>query len=497
MVLLSLGLAVAGLGALPAISSAAPTATLSLSGGTVAYQAGAGEVNNLTVSFTGTDYRFEDAPGITIVPSGGCSATGNVGTCPATDVTDVRAFTNDMNDTVSADASITSPVHVWLDGQAGDDTVNGPPNAEAQLNGDDSGQVGNDTVVGGNKDDDLIGDEGNDTLTGGPGDDRLIPGAGNDTANAGPGDDNLSIFEPQTGNDGTDVLSGGDGRDFYDADSVQAGLTITLNDVADDGTGCPGAACENDNIHSDIEDIRSGQGNDTIVGTAAPNNIDAEGGNDNVDGGPGGDQIGGADGNDTLNGGAGPDQIFDFGGTDSFNGGPGDDLLFPAFADDGSDTMMGGGGYDTLDSSDECCSTVGIRVSLDGQPNDGINDPSSTAPKDNVMPDLENLLGTGGADILIGSSRPNELDGNGGADVLVGGKGADGLIGDRGNDTITGGKGADEIDGGGGSDRIRARDKRADDLRCGSAVDRVKADRVDRYGPDCDKVQVPPRRARA
>ena len=491
--LLTLGLALAVLGAVPGLSAAA---TVSKSSGQVEYNGAPGEVNNLTVSLTGGAYRFEDAVGTTITPSGGCTALANVATCPATGVTQVRAFLDDQNDTVVATGSIVSPVNVWLDGQAGNDSVTGPPNAEAQLNGDDFGQVGNDTIVGGSKSDDLIGDEGNDTLSGGEGDDRLIPGSGNDAADAGPGDDNISIFSPfGGGNDGTDVLSGGPGRDFYDAYSVTDGIAISLNDVADDGTGCPGPACENDNIKSDIEDIRSGEGNDTIVATDQPNRIDAGTGNDNVDAGAGGDSINGDDGNDNMNGGPGADTLFDFGGTDAFNGGPGDDQLFPAFTDYGADTMSGGSGFDTLDASNECCSSIGVKIDLDGQADDGVIDPNSTAAKDNVMPDVEDLIGTGAADVLIGSKRPNELDGNGGPDSLVGGLGADALIGDRGHDSLTGGKGADEIDGGGGADLLRARDGRADDLRCGSAIDRVKADRTDRFGPDCDKVAVPHRRA--
>ncbi len=213
--------------------------------------------------------------------------------------------------------------------------MTGSPNAENQLNGGDFGETGNDVIVGGNRDDDLIAEGGNDTMTGGEGDDRLIPGDGNDSADGGPGDDDFSIFSG-SGSDGTDVMTGGPGHDRYDAFSDIKGLAVSLNDVADDGAGCPGAACENDNVKSDIEDIRTGDGNDMLVGSGERNRLDAGIGNDTVDGGGGGDSISGDEGDDNLNGGAGADQLFDFGGSDNFNGGAGDDLLFAAFGDYGS-----------------------------------------------------------------------------------------------------------------------------------------------------------------
>jgi len=491
----ALVVAVAAVASLPAAASAS---TLTTNGFQLNYDAAPGEVNSLTISFDGTNYKFQDAPGVTITPTAPCSAVGNVGTCPAVDapgdrINDIRALLDDQNDSAAFAASVGPPVgFVLLDGQDGNDTLTAAPNVQSQLNGDDPGGTGNDVLIGQGNDDNLIGEGGNDTLTGAAGDDGFFGGDGNDAEDGGVGDDRFSQFEA----DGADVMVGGAGQDFFDADNAQVGLAISLNDVADDGTNCPGPGCEKDNLHSDIESIRAGDGNDVIVGSADRNRLDAGPGNDSVNGGDGGDSVSGDEGDDGLNGGPGADTLSDFGGADSLNGGPGDDLLFPAFSDDGVDTMSGGGGFDVLDSTSECCTNIGVRIDLDGQADDGTRDANSTAPKDNVMPDVEDLLGTQGSDILIGSKRPNELDGNAGADRLIGGLGADGLIGDRGRDALTGGKGADEMDGGGGGDLLRSRDGRADDLRCGSAVDRVKADRADRVAPDCDKVAVPHGRAR-
>lgn len=79
--------------------------------------------------------------------------------------------------------------------------------------------------------------------------------------------------------------------------------------------------------------------------------------------------------------------------------------------------------------------------------------------------------GGGGNDTLVAPS--------GGA-VLHGGAGSDTLIGGRGRDNITGGRGNDVIRAKGGNDIIRARDGTRDRVSCGSGLDSVKADGIDR-----------------
>jgi Ca2+-binding RTX toxin-like protein len=491
----ALGAIAVATAALAALAPSAGASTLKIQGtDQIQYTAVAGETNNLAISFTGSAYRFQDAPGITITPTAPCTAAANVGTCPATGIDDLRANLGDLNDAGAVDASVAFPVtSVALDGGGGNDALTGAPNVHTQMSGDGSGTPGNDVLTGGTRDDSLNGGGGNDTMTGGLGDDRFFPGDGNDTVDAGPGDDDLN---PNGGSlpDGADVWSGGPGEDFFDADRLTVGTAVSLNDAADDGIGCPGPSCEGDNVKSDIENVRSGFGDDVLVGSAQANDLAPGSGNDTVDGGAGSDGLNGDDGNDTVNGGPGNDFVGDGVGTDVVQGGAGDDEIFPAFGDDGSDVFGGGAGSDVLDASEGCCALGGVKVSLDGKANDGFLAADLSSPLDNVMGDVETVLGSGSSDILIGSKGPNELVGNGGADRIVGGAGADGLIGGLGRDVLAGGKGADEIDGGGGRDRLLARDHKADDLRCGSSVDTVKADRVDRFGPDCDKVALPGRK---
>ena len=149
--------------------------------------------------------------------------------------------------------------------------------------------------------------------------------------------------------------------------------------------------------------------------------------------------------------------------------------------------FSGGKGLDQVDYSG---TTDDLTVDLDNQADDG-----TPGEGDNVRSDVEDIVGGDGNDKLVGSSRPNELEGGLGADLLFGMKGGDGLLGQAGADKLVGGKAPDLLDGGAAADRLFARDGGRDEARCGSAVDRLKADRVDSYGPDCDKVAVKGRKA--
>jgi Ca2+-binding RTX toxin-like protein len=138
----------------------------------------------------------------------------------------------------------------------------------------------------------------------------------------------------------------------------------------------------------------------------------------------------------TLNGGDGDDFLRGGDGKDVLNGGNGNDVL------DGSlnaDILNGNAGTDTADYSNR---NPGVTVSLDGIANDGN---PKVAENDNVMADVENIIGSRGADTLIGNAGPNVLVGNSGNDVLRGGAGLDVLIG---------GVGLDNLDGGGDGDLL-------------------------------------------
>ena len=168
---------------------------------------------------------------------------------------------------------------------------------------------GNDLVNGQNEDLPLTlsGGDGNDTLLGGDGNDLLQGGAGNDLLNGGAG---------------ADTFSGGSGTDTADFSDRTDNLTITLDNIANDGS--PG---EHDNVEADVENVIGGSGNDFLQGNPS---------NNDLIGGAGNDTIWGGSGNDTLEGDAGHDQMF---------GQDGNDLLL---GKDGQvDTLDGGDGTDT------------------------------------------------------------------------------------------------------------------------------------------------------
>ena len=73
------------------------------------------------------------------------------------------------------------------------------------------GQDGNDSVFGGDKDDNMYGDKGNDKIFGQNGNDNLWGGANKDMLEGGNGHDVLY------GQDGDDLLKGGKGKDYLKA----------------------------------------------------------------------------------------------------------------------------------------------------------------------------------------------------------------------------------------------------------------------------------------
>ena len=129
-----------------------------------------------------------------------------------------------------------------------------------------------------------------------------------------------------------DTLSGGDGTDTVDYSQRVAALTVTLDDVQNDGE-----VGESDNVASDVENVIGGSAGDTLVGSGGPNVLDGRNGDDTLVGGGADDTLAGGVGNDTLSGGDGGDIL---------TGADGDDALA---GDDGNDSLSGGGGTDTLD----------------------------------------------------------------------------------------------------------------------------------------------------
>jgi Ca2+-binding RTX toxin-like protein len=434
--------ALAALAALAVVPAAASAATLNVDGGVYTYDAGAGVANDVTVyAFGGNPSFTENSP----APGDPINLTGSqAGTCTGGGTNSVSCATAPTGGITMNMGSETLTDRVALFADPGVvATVNGGP-------GDDR--------LGGRAT--LNGDDGNDRL-------GFVDSVFNypSTQNGGPGDDTLY--------DATDtqVLNGGGGTDT--ADFTQGGsLTITIDGVANDGNGSFGT----DNVGLDVENVRTGAGNDTITGSSGPNALSS---------GAGDDTLNGAGGADTLDGGT------------------------------GSDTFSGGADADTVDYGNRA---AGVTVTLGDAVGDG-----EAGENDNVGADVENVLGGYGDDTITGSSVANsitggsgddQLQGGDGDDTVQGGQGNDVLDGGIGNDTLGGASGNDSIDGGvgddklygadgfdqlegsagidllsggNGPDKLYTRDGQADSALCGAGTDAVVRDATgDSVGADCE-----------
>jgi hypothetical protein len=154
----------------------------------------------------------------------------------------------------------------------------------------------------------------------------------------------------------------------------------------------------------------------------------------------------GLGGPDSLTGGEGDDTLVGDEGDDELTGGGGDDLLRPGGGDDVVDS---GPAIDTVDYSPDFTS---VSVDL------AIADPQPTGAGSDSLAGVENVVGGGLADVLLGDDGPNALDG---------GPGDDAIDGRGGEDTLKGGAGADTLD---------VRDGGRDSADCGAGIDTVTAD---------------------
>jgi hypothetical protein len=146
------------------------------------------------------------------------------------------------------------------------------------------------------------------------------------------------------------------------------------------------------------------------------------GGGTQVTGTSGGERLTGTSGAETIEAGEGGDTIVASGGDDVIDGGPGiDTIVLSPCASTKVDLAKG-----TITG---CGGTTSIR-------------------------NVENVVGSPGADVITGGNAANDIKGGGGADVIEGGGGNDRINGGAGVDRIGGGGGRDNVIGGVGNDRL-------------------------------------------
>jgi Ca2+-binding RTX toxin-like protein len=248
-------------------------------------------------------------------------------------------------------------------------------------------------------------------------------------------DDSLTILPSTVTAPPLDVR-GGDGTDLVSYLSFGAGVSVSLDDAANDGP-----AGRSDLIHTDVENVNGSAAADVLTGDAAPN------------------RFFGAAGADTYSGDAGDDRF---------------DTTEPPTPE--RDTVACGAGTDIVDADKldvvgADCEVVAVasRVLL-----------TNGADRFTAFRSGLSVFGRRGNDVITGAFQ----------DRMDGGRGRDRLNGGDGVDVLTGGPGRDRLFGGTGNDVLRARDGERDLVSCGKGKDRATVDRKDAV-LSCEKVSRP------
>jgi Ca2+-binding RTX toxin-like protein len=268
----------------------------------------------------------------------------------------------------------------------------------------------------------VVGTDGTDIVNTGDGGDVLCGGDGTDQLSGGAGDDLVYV-------DGFDLPTGGSGFDTVDGTLSATPLSL---DISADG----------------FERAYGSALNDTLVASEQPDGANAV----VIYGREGNDRIGGTSGADVLYGEAGLDELTGNMGADALNGGADDDVLFV----DGTDTVVGGAGYDIADASTSASAitlnlaAAGVERVYGSPLGDSLTASGLVDSQSRVVVD-----GRAGDDRIVGSAGPDALYGGSGNDTLAGGAGDDIMQGGGEDDVLDGGPGRDVLDGDGGVDRLQ------------------------------------------
>ena len=182
-------------------------------------------------------YAGASAPVTVTIGDNGTALTGNDGAAGESDNVE-----GDVERVVGGNGSNV------LTGDGGDNVLVGGPGNDAI-----SGGAGFDLLEGGGGNDTLAGGAGADVVNGGDGNDLLNGGADADTLAGDAGNDNLD------GGTGADILNGGDGSDTADYSARTRAVNVTL-----DGNPNDGETNEGDYVKRDVENVKTGAGNDRI-----------------------------------------------------------------------------------------------------------------------------------------------------------------------------------------------------------------------------------------
>jgi Ca2+-binding RTX toxin-like protein len=284
-----------------------------------------------------------------------------------------------------------------VEGELIDESYDGDPNGDF-VDNDDS------ILDPGPNDDRIYAYGGDDTVRAGEGDDLVFGGQGNDDVDGSDGDDTLNASggdDTVTGGDGSDSVRGGTGNDRID----------TRGGVPRPDIAYPGVYTADTDPNNDLDTVRGGLGDDTILT---------------------------GDDRDVIYGGLDQDQI---------DAGVDDDLVYGGLGDD---TVIGSEGRDTIYGKSDNDLLYGGLGTVGGDALDIPDADGDLVPDNNT--DL--IYGGLGNDTIFGRDDDDTIYGGMGDDVIDGGVDEDDLFGRRGNDTLRGGEGADNIFGGADRDVI-------------------------------------------
>jgi hypothetical protein len=295
--------------------AAGHAATAQAPSGELAYTAGPGEANRLTLVAGAREHGLPnntvdltDPAGIQ--PLAGCSRP-----IPG-DNTRVRCTADligkiDLRDGADS-ADLRGPIILdRLEGGDGDDVLSTRLVGPSYRPGDYVGTV---------------------TFVGGPGDDRMTGGGG--------GVDEPDVFDEGAAPNGSDTIRGSGTVDYS---ARRSGVRLNL-----DGRRNDGASGEGDELVGAFTSLKGGAGRDVLVGDRHDNVLDGGRGTDRIAGGGGADELVAGRGRtrDRLAGGRGRDTLRGSGGRNRLNGGP------------GGDELLGGGGADRIDARDHATDSV-------------------------------------------------------------------------------------------------------------------------------------------
>ena len=262
-----------------------------VSGGKLVFEATPGDVNTVSVApsttpSTGSRYRLTDSTA-PVVPGPGCAAVdANTVECSHPIISSLDASLRDGDDAVTVTGGLASTLSGGegrdvLNGGSGDDVIDGGTGRDTI-----AGNDGRDTasyadrvnrvviVIGGSANSGETGEQ--DTVTATIED--LVGGAGNDSLYGSASANTLD------GGLGADGIDGAGGVDTVTYASRTQPVSVSNDNVDNDGEGASTRRPERDNVFRTVERITGGSGNDTLstAGDTAANAISGGAGDDAI-----------------------------------------------------------------------------------------------------------------------------------------------------------------------------------------------------------------------